>query len=103
MQINETIELTKKEMHLRNEADKIGSNIEDYLTSLDVLLEQKASSIQVLRGKIAQIKGYLRESKRIEEQYAHLEKQLYQTELHQHELYQQQEESLLEDDEVLFV
>ena len=34
MHINETIELTKKEMHLRNEADKIGSNIEDYLNDL---------------------------------------------------------------------
>lgn len=29
--INETIELTKEEMYLRNEADKIGSNIEEYL------------------------------------------------------------------------
>lgn len=52
-------------MHLRNEADKIGSNIEDYLNNLDDLLEQKTTSITVLRNKIAQIKGYLRESKRI--------------------------------------
>lgn len=58
--INETIELTKQEMQLRNEADKIGSNIEDYLDNLDALLEQKVSSIVALRDKIYHIKGYLR-------------------------------------------
>jgi len=36
--INETIEMTKEDMILRNEADKIGSNILDYLNNLDVLL-----------------------------------------------------------------
>ena len=30
--------MTKEDMILRNEADKIGSNIEDYLNSLDDLL-----------------------------------------------------------------
>lgn len=52
-------------MQLRNEADKIGSNIEDYLDNLDALLEQKVTSIVALRDKIYQIKGYLRESKKI--------------------------------------
>lgn len=59
-------------MHLRNEADKIGSNIEDYLNDLGFLLEQKTNSIQHLQLKIQQIKGYLRESKKIEEQYSTL-------------------------------
>jgi flagellar biosynthesis chaperone FliJ len=80
-------------MQLRNEADKIGSNIEDYLDNLDHLLDQKVSSIEMLREKIHQIKGYLRESKKIEEQYAHMERQAYQ----------QQEDCLLDDDEELFV
>jgi hypothetical protein len=52
-------------MQLRNEADKIGSNIEDYLDNLDTLLEQKVTSIVALRDKIYHIKGYLRESKKI--------------------------------------
>lgn len=51
------------------------------------------TSIEIMRGKVKQIKGYLRESKRLEEQYGVLEKQLYQ----------QQEECLLDDDEELFV
>ena len=72
MHINETIELTKREMQLRNEADKIGSNIEDYLDNLYHLLDQKVSSIDALRSRIYQIKGYLRDSKKIEEQYASL-------------------------------
>ena len=46
-------------MILRNEADKIGSNIEDYLDNLDQLLTQKSTSLLVLQKKIRQIKGYL--------------------------------------------
>ena len=65
-------------MRLRNEADKIGSNIEDYLDSLDDLLERKLASIVHMQGRVRQIKGYLKESKRLEEQYAQMEKQLYQ-------------------------
>ena len=81
-------------MQLRNEADKIGSNIEDYLNSLEGLLQRKMGSIRQLQDKIYAIKGYLHESKKIEEQYSMVEKQLFQ---------QQQEESLLDDDEELFV
>lgn len=91
--INETIETTKAEMQLRNEADKIGSNIEDYLDSLEGLLERKMGSIRKLQTKIGAIKGYLGESKKIEEQYSLLEKHMFQ----------QQEECLLDDDEELFV
>ena len=50
--INDTIEMTKEDMMLRNEADKIGSNIEDYLNSLDDLLERKMGAILKLKGKV---------------------------------------------------
>ena len=50
-------------------------------------------SIRQLQGKISAIKGYLGESKKIEEQYSLLEKHMFQ----------QQEECLLDDDEELFV
>lgn len=46
-------------MHLRNEADKIGSNIEDYLENLDSVLARKANSIVHLQRKIAEIRGHL--------------------------------------------
>jgi len=42
-----------------------------------------------LKGKVKEIKGYLSESKKIEEQYSYMERQLYQ----------QQEECLIDDDE----
>lgn len=80
-------------MQLRNDADKIGSNIEDYLDNLDDLLNHKMSSILTLKKKIGEIKGYLKESKMLEEQYASLEKQIYR----------QQDECMLDDDEELFV
>lgn len=47
-------------MQLRNDADKIGSNIEDYLDNLDELLNHKMASILTLKKKIGQIKGYLK-------------------------------------------
>mgnify|MGYP003463434805 FL=1 len=57
-------------MKLRNDADKIGSNIEDYLDKLDEILDHKMASILTLKKKIGEIKGYLKESKTLEEQYA---------------------------------
>ena len=65
-------------MKLRNDADKIGSNIEDYLDNLDEILDHKMASILTLKKKIGEIKGYLKESKTLEEQYAFVEKQMYQ-------------------------
>ena len=47
-------------MQLRNDADKIGSNIEDYLNNLDELLDHKMASIMSIKKKIGDIKGYLR-------------------------------------------
>lgn len=79
-------------MQLRNDADKIGSNIEDYLDNLDELLDHKMASILTLKKKIGEIKGYLKESKSLEEQYAAMEKQMYR-----------QQDDLLDDDEELFV
>ena len=57
-------------MKLRNDADRIGSNIEDYLDNLDEILDHKMASILTLKKKIGEIKGYLKESKTLEEQYA---------------------------------
>lgn len=51
------------------------------------------ASISGLRNKVGMIKGYLKESKRIEQQYANMERHMYK----------QQEECLLDDDEELFV
>ena len=65
-------------MKLRNDADKIGSNIEDYLDNLDEILDHKMASIKKKKKKIGEIKGYLKESKTLEEQYAFVEKQMYQ-------------------------
>lgn len=39
-------------MKLRNDADKIGSNIEDYLDNLDEILDHKMASILTLKKKI---------------------------------------------------
>jgi hypothetical protein len=50
------------------------------------------ASILTLKKKIGEIKGYLKESKSLEEQYAAMEKQMYR-----------QQDDLLDDDEELFV
>ena len=67
--INLTIELTKKEMLIKSEADKIGSRIEDYLQNLGEVLDAKVSSIFAMKEKIERIKDHLEESKNLEEQY----------------------------------
>jgi hypothetical protein len=43
--INSNIELIKHEMVLMNEADKIGSDIESYLSNLESVLQKELTSI----------------------------------------------------------
>jgi hypothetical protein len=52
-------------MLLMNEADKIGSSIEDYIGNLEVVLDSEMNSIKELKTKIQRLKGYLKESKKI--------------------------------------
>lgn len=49
--INLNIELIKQEMALMNEADKIGSDIESYLSNLDNVLLRELDSINQMRNK----------------------------------------------------
>ena len=60
-----TIESVKEEMLLMNEADKIGSSIEDYIGNLEVVLDSEMNSIKELKTKITRLKSYLSESKKI--------------------------------------
>ncbi len=63
--INLTIELTKKEMLIKSEADKIGSRIEDYLENLSSVLDAKVNSIFAMKERMEKIKDHLEESKNL--------------------------------------
>lgn len=50
--IDETVDIVKNEMSLLNEVDKPGSDIDNYVVTLDRLLAEKQSMIATLRGKL---------------------------------------------------
>ena len=74
-----------------NQADKIGSSIEDYIGSLQSVLDMQANSIKEIKSRITRLKTYLKQSKKIEEKYVAESNKLYQD-----------EDSLLADEEQLF-
>ena len=92
--INTTIELVKQEMFLMGQADKVGSNVEEYLNNLEIVLERELSSIKEVKDKVIKLKKNLNESKRVEKLYIEASKKMYQN--------QEPEISLLDDDDHLF-
>jgi kinesin family protein 2/24 len=60
-QIEETMELVRKEVNLVAEMDQPGSAVDTYVQSLGEILQRKAAGIAALQAKVAQFQGYLRE------------------------------------------
>ena len=60
-QIEETMELVKREMALLADVDKPGSAIDAYVDRLSSVLERKAASIAKLRTRVATFQTHLRE------------------------------------------
>ena len=60
-QIEETMELVKREMALLADVDKPGSAIDAYVDRLSSVLERKAESIAKLRTRVATFQTHLRE------------------------------------------
>jgi len=61
MQIEETMELVRKEVNLVAEMDQPGSAVDTYVQQLSDILARKAESIAQLQSKVVQFQGYLRE------------------------------------------
>lgn len=74
--IDDMVELVKQEMMLLHEVDKPGSDVDDYVGSLDQLLCHKMELIQVMRNKLVIFREHLKEeellSKKFYEQRAQI-------------------------------
>lgn len=92
--INTTIDLVKEEMFLMGEADKVGSDIEKYLYSLESVLERELASIMEVKEKVIKIKKDFNESQRIENLLVEESKKYYPR--------NEPEVCLLDDDDHLF-
>lgn len=56
-------------MLLLHEVDKPGSDVEEYVSSLDAILKHKLDIIQVVRNKLNNFKEYLRQEKELSSQF----------------------------------
>jgi len=72
--IDDTVELIKQEMMLLHEVDKPGSDVDEYVESLDAILAHKMELIAGLRGRLLSFREHLKEeeflSKKFYEQRA---------------------------------
>jgi len=59
--IDDCVELVKQEMLLINDVDKPGSDIDNYVSSLDKLFAEKAERIQNMRSKLFKFHKMLKE------------------------------------------
>ena len=67
--IDDTVELVKKEMVLLHEVDKPGSDIEEFIDSLDAILAHKEDMIGRLRGKLAGFRTNIQEEQRLSKKF----------------------------------
>jgi kinesin family protein 2/24 len=54
--IDDTVDLVKKEMVLLHDVDKPGSDVEEYINSLDAILCHKQDMVDVLRSRLSNFK-----------------------------------------------
>jgi len=59
--IDDMVELIKQEMMLLHEVDKPGSDVDEYVDSLDAILLHKLEIISMLRGRLVNFREHLRE------------------------------------------
>mmetsp|Transcript_24480 Transcript_24480/g.34402 ORF Transcript_24480/g.34402 Transcript_24480/m.34402 type:complete len:125 (+) Transcript_24480:156-530(+) len=58
--IDDMVELVKQEMLLLNEVDKPGSDVDEYVYSLDAILAHKMEIIGLLRGRLGNFRDHLK-------------------------------------------
>lgn len=57
--IDENVELVKKQMSILNEVDKPGSDVEEYIYSLDHILTSHMDMIKNIKNKLTSFRGHL--------------------------------------------
>ena len=63
------MELVKKQMVLLHEVDKPGSDIEEFIDSLDAILEHKEDMIGGLRRRLKGFKTKIRDEERLSKKF----------------------------------
>lgn len=65
LQIEETMDIVRKEMNLLTEVDQPGSAIDQYVDKLETILHQKAAGIAALQRKLAGFKNKLKQEEEL--------------------------------------
>ena len=67
--IDDTVDLVKQEMLLLHEVDKPGSDVEEYIASLDAILLHKMDLIVSLRNKLGQFHQHLKQEEALSKKF----------------------------------
>jgi hypothetical protein len=63
--IDDLVDLVKQEMMLLHEVDKPGSDVEEYIASLDAILLHKLDLITVMKGKLGKFRQHLKDEEEL--------------------------------------
>jgi kinesin family protein 2/24 len=67
--IDDTVELIKQEMMLLHEVDKPGSDVDEYVDSLDALLAHKMEIVSGLRNRVLKFREHLKEEELLSKKF----------------------------------
>lgn len=67
--IDDVVDLVKQEMMILNEVDKPGSDIEEYVSSLDAILRHKMELISVVRQRLVDFYTHIKMEEKLQKLY----------------------------------
>ena len=67
--IDDVVDLVKQEMTLLHEVDKPGSDIEEYVSSLDAILLHKLELVTVMRQRLTEFYCHLKTEESLQQLY----------------------------------
>jgi hypothetical protein len=73
--IDDSVDLTKKEMRLLHEVDKPGSDVEEYITALDAILANKVDMIKGIRGQLSKFYGDIKKEQELSKLFHEIQNQ----------------------------
>ena len=78
--IDDMVDLVKQEMMLLHEVDKPGSDVEEYIASLDAILAHKVELIQVVRGRLTGFNQHLKQEEELSRRFYEEQQQVQKDE-----------------------
>ena len=74
--IDHMVGIVKEEMAILHEVDQPGSDVDDYITALNRMLEEKLKMVQMIQRKLENFTGHLRTEEEMSKKFYQLQTEI---------------------------